>query len=132
MGLFSFFGVSSPAHMIFTRIFSRAKFVGADSFGNKYYKSKPRKGYKHERRFVKYKGAPEASKIPPEWHGWMHHQTDIVPSSDTKSFRRVWQKPHTVNKTGTDEAYNPLVANESIAKTTGDYEAWNPSKSQTE
>lgn len=126
MGLFSFLGVLSPVHIQSVKIFSRAKFVGTDSFGNKYYKAKPRKGYKHERRWVIYKGAVEASKIPPEWHGWMHHQTDKIPSSDTESFRRKWQKPHHQNLTGTNESYHPHDNSKQRSNMTGDYEAWSP------
>jgi len=129
MGLFSFLGVLSPVHMGVTKIFSRTKYIGVDSFGNKYYTAKPMKGYKRERRWVMYNGAPEASKIPPEWHGWMHHQSDVVPSSDEQGFRRKWQKPHTQNLTGTQEAYRPpghLLKGGERAKATGDYEAWSP------
>lgn len=129
MGLFSFLGVLSPVHMGFTKILSRAKFVGRDMMGNKYYRAKPRKGYKRDRRWVIYNGAPEATKIPPEWHGWMHFQTDVVPNSDTKSFRRKWQQPHHVNLTGTAQAYRPdghMLKGGVRKKTTGDYEAWTP------
>ncbi len=129
MGLFSFLGVLSPVHMNMTKLFSRTTSVGVDSFGNKYFTAKPRKGYKRERRWVIYKGAPEATKIPPEWHGWMHHQTDVIPSSDNKSFRRKWQKPHQQNMTGTNEAYRPpghILKGGKREKATGDYEAWTP------
>lgn len=130
MGLFSFLGVLSPVHMQSVKIFNRAKYVGRDEYGNKYYKAKPRKGYKRERRYVTYKGAPEATKIPPEWHGWMHHQTDELPSNDDKSFRRKWQKPHRANMTGTNQAYRPpghILEGGKRESTTGDYEAWSPS-----
>ena len=129
MGLFSFLSVLSPVHMRTVQIFSRTKFVGADSFGNKYYTARPMKGYKRQRRWVMYNGVAEATKIPPEWHGWMHHQTNVVPANDEKSFRRSWQKPHQVNLTGTNQAYRPpghLLKGGERAKTTGDYEAWNP------
>jgi NADH:ubiquinone oxidoreductase subunit len=129
MGLFSFLGVLSPVHMSTTRLLSGAKCVGKDQSGNKYYTAKPRKGYKRERRWVIYKGASEATKIPPEWHGWMHHQTDDIPSSDQPSFRRKWQKPHRQNMTGTKEAYRPpghMLKEGKRARTTGDYEAWSP------
>lgn len=131
MGLLSFLGVMSPVHIQSVRIFSRAKYVGKDSYGNKYYKAKPRKGYKLERRWVIYKGAMEASKIPPEWHGWIHHQTNIVPDSETESFRRKWQKPYQANLTGTQHAYLPpghSTKGGERAKVTGDYEAWRPSE----
>ena len=129
MNLFRFLGVLSPAGAMATRFFARSKRVGMDAYGNKYYRAKPRKGYKHERRFVVYKGAPEASKIPPEWHGWMHHQTDDIPSSDEKSFRRKWQQPHQPNLTGTNQAYRPpghMSKGGQRVSATGDYEAWTP------
>jgi len=129
MKLFRFLGVLSPAAMIFTRMKTRAKYVGADTLGNKYFQAKPRKGYKQPRRFVIYKDAPEATAIPPEWHGWMHHQTDDIPCNDDKSFRRKWQKPHQANMTGTNQAYRPpghILEGGKREKTTGDYEPWSP------
>lgn len=133
MGLFSFLGVLSPVHINSAVIFRGARRVGRDSFGNKYYKLKPRKGYKNERRWVIYKGAPDASAIPPEWHGWMHHQTDVVPSSETKSFRRKWQKPHQSNMTGTEAAYRPPANDLTATQCSKDvasknYESWTPPK----
>ena len=90
MGLLSFLGVLSPAHItLFTALKGKER-VGRDELGNRYYRAKPRPGYKRERRWVMYKGAPEASMVPPEWHGWLHHQTDEVPQ-DSESFRRPWQ-----------------------------------------
>jgi NADH:ubiquinone oxidoreductase subunit len=129
MGLGSFFGRLSPAAGIAARIFARAKKVGVDPYGNIYYAAPPRKGYRHERRFVDYNGPVDASRIPPEWHGWMHHQTDVIPDSDTLSFRRRWQKPHKPNLTGTKAAYRPpgsLLKDGKRPTTTGDYEAWRP------
>lgn len=131
MGLFSFLGVLSPAHIGFVTIFSGAKKVGTDALGNSYYRASPRKGYKRERRWVLYTGAPEATKVPPEWHGWLHHQTDIVPVQADKSYRREWQVPHQQNMTGTTEAYRPpghVLEGGKRAKATGDYEAWNPNE----
>ena len=32
------------------------------------------------RRWVLYNGEAEASRIPPAWHGWMHHRTDVPPT----------------------------------------------------
>jgi len=133
MGLLSpitnFLGVLSPAHITFVTLFSGAKLVGTDSFGNKYYRAKARKGYNRERRWVIYKGAPEASAIPPEWHGWMHHQTDVVPDASGSSFRRPWQKAFEPNLTGTLQAYRPpghILKGGQRDKATGDYEAWTP------
>ncbi|MAZ75977.1 MAG: NADH:ubiquinone oxidoreductase subunit NDUFA12 [Micavibrio sp.] len=125
MGLFSFLGVHSPVHITAVTLFSGSKRIGIDEFGNKYYRAKPRKGYKHERRWVIYKGAPEASKVPPEWHGWLHHQTDVIPSETAFSFRRPWQKPHQPNLTGTNKAYKPSNDDKNDSD---HYEAWQPSE----
>jgi NADH:ubiquinone oxidoreductase subunit len=122
-------GALSPAHIHFVTMVTGAAKVGTDSLGNRYFRAKPRKGYKRERRWVLYKGAPEASMVPPEWHGWLHHQTDAIPSDNTGSYRRIWQKPHQPNLTGTDAAYRPpghLLKGGVRDKATGDYEAWKP------
>lgn len=129
MGLFSFLGVLSPVHIRFVTLFSGARPVGTDTLGNKYFAASPRKGYKRERRWVIYNGAPEASNVPPEWHGWLHHQTNTVPASNTASYRRPWQKPHVPNLTGTTQAYRPpghVLEGGRRDKATGDYEAWKP------
>jgi len=133
MGLFTpianLLGVLSPIHIHFVTLVTGASRVGTDPYGNKYYRSKARKGYNHERRWVIYKGQPEASAVPPEWHGWLHHQTDAVPDANTQSFRRVWQKPHMPNLTGTNQAYRPpghVLSGGKRDKATGDYEAWKP------
>lgn len=131
MGLFRFLGVMSPAHIMWVNMFSGAKKVGQDPYGNKYYRAKAMAGYKHERRWVMYKGTPDASKVPPEWHGWLHHQTDDFPSDAAPSFRRPWQKPHMPNMTGTDQAYRPpghVLSGGQREEATGDYEAWKPSE----
>lgn len=130
MGIFSFLGVLSPAHIGLFTMTSRGKKIGTDQFGNTYYEAAPRKGYSRTRRWVMYKGVAEASAIPPEWHGWIHHQTNAVPDQDGESFRRNWQKPHTPNMTGTNQAYRPpghILAGGQREKATGDYEAWTPS-----
>ena len=44
------------------------EFVGEDKFGNRYYQTKGGK-----RRWVIYNGTVEASRVPPDWHGWLHH-----------------------------------------------------------
>lgn len=129
MGLFSYLGVLSPAAMQITKLFSGAKSVGTDVYGNTYFTASPRKGYKRNRRWVIYNGKAEASMVPPEWHGWMHHQTDDIPNSDERSFRRQWQKSPQANLTGTAQAYRPpghILKEGKRPTTTGDYEAWTP------
>ena len=56
------------------------KFAGKDQFGNKYYSNS--KG----RRWVIYKNDIEASKIPPEWHSWIHFLIRNAPSDNTKKY----------------------------------------------
>lgn len=122
-------GVLSPAHIsLFTWRYGR-DLAGHDQFGNRYYRCKARPGYKRERRWVIYEGTPDASKVPPEWHGWLHHQTDEIPDSDRDSFRRPWQKPHQPNLTGTNKAYRPpghILEGGKRDNATGDYEPWQP------
>src|ERR1700755_764906 len=83
----------------------RGELVGTDEFGNRYYRLrgfKPERlgggRFSRERRWVMYTGAPEASKVPPEWHAWLHHSSGEVPGSRQ---RYGWEKPHLPNLTGT-------------------------------
>ena len=129
MGFWNSLGVLSPSYISFFTMTTRKKKIGVDALGNVYYESAPRKGYKRPRRWVIYKGAPEASSIPPEWHGWIHHQTNAIPSADTESFRRPWQKLHLPNMTGTTSAYRPpghILQGGKRDKATGDYKPWTP------
>lgn len=102
--------------------------VGTDAAGNRYYREKrPRPG-RRERRWVIYKGAPEASKVPADWHGWLHHRTDEVPPAGGKR-RWPWQKDHLPNLTGTAAAYRPpghILRGGRRDRATGDYEPWRP------
>ncbi len=101
--------------------------VGTDSFGNKYYREKGPEGLS-ERRWVIYKGIPEASKVPPEWHGWLHHTVERpVPINEVK--RWAWEKNHLPNLSGTPYAYRPpghFFSGEKRDRATGDYQAWDP------
>jgi len=97
--------------------------VGADDQGNAYYSSKD-----GVRRWVIYKGEAEASRVPPEWHRWLHYTTD-VPPSERAPVVKPWEKPHQPNLSGTSGAYFPqgsLHNPAERAKGTGDYEAWRP------
>ena len=76
------------------------KFVGSDSFGNKYYEDK------NGKRWVIYLNEIDATKIPVEWYSWMHFTSNRIEKiHDLKKYE--WQKPHQSNITGTDEAYFP-------------------------
>ncbi len=127
--IFKILGALSPIHIWFVTLTSGAKKVGVDSLGNVYYEAKARAGYNHTRRWVVYKDVAEPSSVPPEWHGWLHHQSDYVPTSETSSFRREWQKAPQANMTGTSSAYHPpghMLSGGHRDKATGDYEAWVP------
>ena len=109
----------------------RGRQVGSDEFGNKYYDDRTdRKSYDKERtrRWVIYKGYADASKIPPDWHGWMHYIYDTPPSEQPLR-RKTWEKPHEPNLSGTPFARFPsgsLNAEGQRQASSGDYEAWNP------
>jgi NADH:ubiquinone oxidoreductase subunit len=97
--------------------------VGLDAFGNRYFTEKSG----GNRRWVIYEGAPEASKVPAEWHAWLHHTTDEPPLGERPVI--VWEKPHIENLTGTTGAYRPggsVLSDHDRQKTGGDYQAWTP------
>ena len=47
----------------------------------------------------------KASKVPAEWHAWLHYTVDEVPPAGRP--RAPWQKSHVPNLTGTTHAYRP-------------------------
>jgi len=102
--------------------------VGTDGQGNTYFRSNKKTVDGHERRWVIYNGANDASRVPAEWHGWLHHSYDAVPESHLPP-PKIWEAEHTPNATGTVQAYRPQGAMERggrRARATGDYEAWSP------
>lgn len=106
----------------------RAVRVGEDAFGNTYFEEKRASFEGRRRRYVMYKGYAEPSKVPPDWHGWLHYVFDSPPT-ETALKRRDWEKDHMPNLTGTRFAYRPpgsLASGGERAKATGDYEAWRP------
>ncbi len=108
-----------------TRLFTWRKGlpVGEDELGNRYFRERG-----GDRRWVIYRDLAEASKVPPDWHGWLHHTVDVPPSEEKYS-PRPWQKSHRPNMTGTPGAYRPrgstLVSGDR-PPATGDYEPWRP------
>ena len=114
-----------------TRLFTllHGELIGTDSVGNRYYRERRRRSGRRERRWVIYNGEVEASRVPPEWHGWLHHRTDEVPPPEGLP-RRPWQKDHVPNLTGTAAAYRPpghVLKGGARSRATGDYEPWRPS-----
>ena len=90
------------------------KYVGVDSFGNKYYESKKGK------RWVIYSKDVEATKITNDWYLWIHHTTNQIPNKNEK--KHNWQKEHNENLTGTNNAYKPSKIKKSIEHKK--YENW--------
>ncbi|NQV57837.1 MAG: NADH:ubiquinone oxidoreductase subunit NDUFA12 [Rhodospirillales bacterium] len=104
------------------------KLVGKDEFGHRYYRGMGRKLHGRERRWVVYKGIVEASKVPPEWHAWLHHMVED-PLTEEAATAKDWQKSHLPNLTGTKAAYRPQghdLRGGVRAPATGDYDAWTP------
>jgi NADH:ubiquinone oxidoreductase subunit len=92
------------------------KLVGIDDSKNKYYVDSK------DRRWVIFNTEVEATKIPPEWHAWIHHLIKEVPTK-AEFLKYEWQKDHQENKTGTKAAYSP---NKYKVQTKADYESWRP------
>ena len=106
-----------------------SNYVGEDEFGNKYYEGK-NSVLGRKRRFVIYKGSAEPSKIPAEWHGWMHRNTDVAPVN-INTHKHAWQKTHLPNLTGTKYSYFPsgsLKSTGQRVKVSSDYQAWSPNQ----
>ncbi len=95
--------------------------VGEDAAGNIFYSANDGK-----KRWVVFNGEVEASRISPDWHGWLHHTFDELPT-DKPLVHKSWEKPHLANLTGTAEAHAPagsLRRADPIERR--DYEAWSP------
>lgn len=97
--------------------------VGEDGLGNRYFRARD-----NSRRWVIYNGSNDASRVPAEWHGWLHGTFDALPDQVLPQ-PRDWQQAAIPNVTGTAAAYRPAGAVGSgvnRARATGDYQAWTP------
>jgi NADH:ubiquinone oxidoreductase subunit len=95
--------------------------VGEDAAGNIFYHTKG-----GARRWVIFNGEAEASRVGPEWHGWLHH-TWNEPPTKRPLVHKAWEKPHMMNLTGTAQAYVPAGSlNRAQPVERRDYEAWTP------
>jgi NADH:ubiquinone oxidoreductase subunit len=97
--------------------------VGTDAFGNRYFQTQD-----GVRRWVIYNGTVEASRVPPDWHGWLHHTYAEPPTTEPLK-TQSWETPHQPNLTGTGGAYRPdgsLSRGGARPPATGDYQAWKP------
>ena len=95
--------------------------VGEDDAGNMFYETKDR-----VKRWVIFNGEAEASRVSPDWHGWLHHTWD-EPPTQTPLAHKTWEKPHQANLTGTAMAHAPVGSlRNATPQSTSDYEAWVP------
>lgn len=106
-----------------TRLFTwrNGERVGEDSDGNVFYQKD-----NGARRWVIFNGEAEASRVSPDWHGWLHFTVDEPPTK-VVPVRKTWEKAHVANLTGTSAAYHPAGSILNPApKAASDYEAWQP------
>ena len=106
-----------------TQIFTARKGVkvGEDDQGNIYYHTRDDK-----RRWVIFNGEAEASRVSPDWHGWLHFTWNDPPTKAPLK-HKAWEKPHQENLTGSLAAYAPpgsIRAGAPVVR--ADYEAWQP------
>lgn len=95
--------------------------VGEDAEGNVYYRNAD-----DSKRWVIFNGDMEASRVSPDWHGWLHRTWD-EPPTDKPLDHKAWEKPHVENLTGTMAAYAPAGSlRQAKPADRSDYEAWSP------
>ncbi len=103
-----------------------SKFIGTDEYRNRYYESKQADYLGRKKRFCIYSGTVEASKIPSNWHNWMHYSSH----EEIKQKKPFWAKSHTPNVTGTDYAFQPNrhtqnnIHGKSFIDSNTSYQAW--------
>ncbi len=111
------------AETLGTRLFTwrRGVKVGEDEQGNLFYRNRD-----DSRRWVIYAGEPVASRVGPNWHGWLHF-TFAAPPTEQPLVHKDWEKPHRDNPTGTALAYAPAGSlRHAHPAERRDYEAWQP------
>lgn len=100
----------------------RGQEVGRDLAGNIYYTDAA------GRRWVTYAIDNDASRVPPEWHLWLHKTTNLTPGEATTPVRS-WEQSWRPNPTGTALAELPSGALSSLgqrAPAAADYRPWSP------
>jgi NADH:ubiquinone oxidoreductase subunit len=88
--LFSWWNSATLGTLLTT--WTQGSAVGTDEFGNRYYQNKD-----GARRWVLYNGTVEASRVPPDWHGWLHH-TFAEPPTKAPLRTQSWEMPHRYRK----------------------------------
>ena len=123
--IFTWWNGATIGTLIFSKL--NGTRMGEDALGNVYFEGgKATDG--RPRWWVLYSGANDASRVPAEWHGWLHGSYDDLPESHLAP-AKIWEVDYTPNATGTADAYRPAGALERgghRARASGDYEAWTP------
>lgn len=97
--------------------------VGRDADGNVYYEDSS-----SGRRWVIYARDNDSSRVPPEWHLWLHKTRAETPTH-TPLPVKAWERPWRPNPTGSDRAEMPsgaLAAGGRRAPAAADYRPWTP------
>lgn len=97
--------------------------VGRDADGNLYYED-----VRSGRRWVIYATDNDSSRVPPEWHLWLHKTRADAPTQVPLPVK-AWEKPWRPNPTGSDRAEMPsgaLAAGGRRAPAAADYRPWAP------
>jgi len=111
---------------------TRGREVGRDSEGNVYYTERDNRAGNRAgnraRRWVIYAIDNDSSRVPPEWHLWLH-KTRRDPPNEAPLAVKAWERPWRPNPTGSDKAEIPrgaLAAGGRRAAAAADYRAWQP------
>lgn len=114
---------------------SRGVFKGTDLYGNNYYEDLDAI-FGRQRLVVFKKFTPQggdASEIPAEWHGWLHHMVDEVPTEMPPS-PVAYKVRHRKMASEFGESDNHLPPGHYRRQdpnfTTATYEGWRPGKQQ--
>lgn len=101
---------------LYTRLYGTC--IGRDNFHNTYYS---RKKGPNEERWVIYNGIYDPSKVPANWHAWLHFITEI-PLDESPA---DWQP----NATGTNFSHKGITSIENIPQSALNYyDRWEPNK----
>ncbi|KAI8824932.1 NADH ubiquinone oxidoreductase subunit NDUFA12-domain-containing protein [Fimicolochytrium jonesii] len=92
--------------------------AGTDEYGNNYYYNP--KDIVLRDRWIEYgRWNSDPSQIPPEWHQWIHHITDDIPTAQTVP-KPFFTGKHLENLTGSRGAYKPY------STTVPKFTSWTP------
>ena len=82
---------------IATRFYTwrKGKRVGEDAQGNVFYQNAD-----GSRRWVIYNGYSEASRVAPEWHGWLHHTWQEPPTAGPSTRTMSSRQPSPPSSSG--------------------------------